>query len=494
MRHPQLVLIVGLGWCALLGAALGAGWLLGPLPAAMLGGIGAVLALALSVLLAQGVERRHRERLGRVGSAIGLLPDEAANLEAILRSLCDRLERAQQFRHAFLALRAPAILHGEDGQVIAATAGAIALDVRLAEPGPIEAVLTTDAEIRLGDTRYTRHSAAAGTSRIVSELARAGHYVSADDLEAFDTAMRSGLPGFRFDDWSRSRSPAIGVLAEALEATDGARRAIAAMLEGAEPDPGFLRSGRGLAPLLSDLCDAIGALVAERDELGEARDRLDAKMEAILNAIDRYRASVTTLAQLADQSRAGLAAAGAALSRSRERTHELRALETQAQGLVGTAAQQAVRVSEAIDRVGATAAEIDRLTGAIEDVSFRSNLLALNAAVEAARAGERGASFAVVASEVRTLAQASQAAVKQIRQLVSRSRAETGQSAGEIEKLRNVATGLGAHLENLSNATDMIAGALDEGSGAIARLDGSVSATGTEAAKALQLPRRARSV
>ena len=494
MRRPQLVLIVGIGWAAVVAATLAASALWGLVPAAISAALGALLVGAISAAIAIRAERAHRAHLSRIGTAIGLAPAEAANLEAILRSLCDRLERAQQFRHAFAALGAPAILHGADGEIIAATAGAAALDSRFADPGPIAALLPPDTPARFGHTPYAQRVGDVGGGRQVTELIPAGHFIATDDLEAFEAALAGRRGGFRFDDWSRDRSPAVAALDRGLEAVDGARRAIDAMLDGNEPDPAILRGSSGLAPTLSALRDALGALVDERDDIAAARDRLEAKMEAILNAIDRYRASVTTLAQLADQSRAGLAAAGEALSRGRERTQALRTLEASAQDLVGDARQQAARVSDAIDRVGVTAAEIDRLTGAIEDVSFRTNLLALNAAVEAARAGERGASFAVVASEVRTLAQASQTAVKQIRQLVRRSREETGQSASEAGKLRNVATGLTAHLENLSNATDMIAGALDEGSGAIARLDGSVSATGTEAAKALQLPRRHRSV
>ncbi len=132
------------------------------------------------------------------------------------------------------------------------------------------------------------------------------------------------------------------------------------------------------------------------------------------------------------------------------------------------------------------------MVSAIEDVSFRTNLLALNAAVEAARAGEKGAGFAVVASEVRTLAQATQKAAREIRGLVGSNRSSAEDSLAQSRALRNILTGLGSHLENLSNETDMIAGALDEGSGAISRLDGNVTAVGSEAARALQLPARRR--
>ena len=94
---------------------------------------------------------------------------------------------------------------------------------------------------------------------------------------------------------------------------------------------------------------------------------------------------------------------------------------------------------------------------------------------------------------MRTLAQATQKAAREIRAMVGDSRTRSDQSAAETEQLKKILAGLGSHLENLSNETDMIAGALDAGSGAIARLDSNVNAVGTVAAKALQLPARRQS-
>ena len=75
---------------------------------------------------------------------------------------------------------------------------------------------------------------------------------------------------------------------------------------------------------------------------------------------------------------------------------------------------------------GITAASrrIADITGVIDGIAFQTNILALNAAVEAARAGEAGRSFAVVASEVRMLAQRCAASSKEIKSVVEASATE----------------------------------------------------------------------
>ncbi len=117
---------------------------------------------------------------------------------------------------------------------------------------------------------------------------------------------------------------------------------------------------------------------------------------------------------------------------------------------------------EAMAGIEKSSGEISNIVNLIDEIAFQTNLLALNAGVEAARAGEAGQGFAVVAQEVRELAQRSANAAKEIQALINASSEQVANGVGLVRKTGESLGKISEHVTSINGRIASIAQATGE--------------------------------
>jgi len=211
-----------------------------------------------------------------------------------------------------------------------------------------------------------------------------------------------------------------------------------------------------MATSVEETSATIEQMVASIDEVARNSDMLAGTVSETSATIEEMAASIDQVTKHVSQA--------AELS---QRAAEEAQSGAEAVGLViegiNNIATSMNHVTEVIGNLGKRSEEIGKIVEVIEEIADQTNLLALNAAIEAARAGEAGRGFAVVADEVRKLAERSVVATKEIGQVIRQVQEETGQA------VRNTETGAAETREGIKLA--------DKAGNALSRIMESFGAT-----------------
>jgi len=200
--------------------------------------------------------------------------------------------------------------------------------------------------------------------------------------------------------------------------------------------------------------------VRSKDETGQLLESLNNMKVSLTNIVDEVRNGATNLASAAaqvsasasslsqgsseqaasvEETTASLEQMSASISQNAENSRQMEQMSSKG-------AKEAEESGQAVkDTVTAMVSIAERIS-IIEEIAYQTNLLALNAAIEAARAGEHGRGFAVVATEVRKLAERSQAAAKEI----------AGQAGDSVKVAERSGELLGALVPAIRKTADLV--------------------------------------
>jgi len=210
---------------------------------------------------------------------------------------------------------------------------------------------------------------------------------------------------------------------------------------------GFNQMSNSLRDILSEVNTAAMQLASSSDQLtasahqtAQATDTIASSMQSMASGTDQQVRSVEESAKTVNEMAAGIQQIAASTSHVTDVAKEAKLKSEEGEKSIDDAVNQMNSIHLTVNDLalvvkglGERSREIGDILQVITSISGQTNLLALNAAIEAARAGEHGRGFAVVADEVRKLAEQSSQAAEEISELVKHIQMEMSNAVTAME-------------------------------------------------------------
>lgn len=211
---------------------------------------------------------------------------------------------------------------------------------------------------------------------------------------------------------------------------------------------GFLAST--LNAMKRSLSDMIGSIITTSGQVASASEELSTTVSQITQRIGEQAAKAQQVATSASQMSTTVTEMAKNASNIADSAKTTLSIATEGSGVVDktvsevqTIAEMVTQSSRMIISLGNRSKQIGEIIIVINEIADQTNLLALNAAIEAARAGEHGRGFAVVADEVKKLAERTTSSTKEIGGMITDIQRETAGSVKSMDEcLKRVETGV----------------------------------------------------